>query len=143
MALPAIAGDTLPEWVVREAGVLPFEQALTAVHEPTDLAQAEEGIRRLKFDEAFGIQLAMVRRRRENAALLATPRPRRVGGLLDAFDARRAFQPDHALAELAAERHFRERGRFVGHQWWALLGFGTVLLLVLIDSSLGFKPARR
>ena len=68
------------------------EQALTAVHEPTDLAQAEEGIRRLKFDEAFGIQLAMVRRRRENAALLATPRPRRVGGLLDAFDARLPFE---------------------------------------------------
>ncbi|MBK7820842.1 MAG: ATP-dependent DNA helicase RecG [Tessaracoccus sp.] len=92
MALPAISGDTLPEWVVRDAGVLPFEQALTAVHEPTELAQAEAGIRRLKFDEAFGIQLAMVRRRRENAALLATPRRRRVGGLLDAFDARLPFE---------------------------------------------------
>lgn len=92
MVLPAISGDTLPEWVVREAGVLPFEAALTAVHEPTDLAQAEEGQRRLKFDEAFGIQLAMAERRRANAGQLATPRPRRVGGLLDAFDARLPFE---------------------------------------------------
>ncbi|MFT3889502.1 MAG: ATP-dependent DNA helicase RecG [Arachnia sp.] len=92
LLLPSISGDTLPDWVVREAGVLPLEPALTAVHEPTDLRQAEEGIRRLKFDEAFGIQLAMVRRRRENAALEATPRPRRVGGLLDAFDARLPFE---------------------------------------------------
>ncbi|GAA4892878.1 ATP-dependent DNA helicase RecG [Tessaracoccus lubricantis] len=91
MALPAVAGDTLPEWVVQEAGVLPFQAALTAVHQPTDRQQAEVGKARLKFDEAFGIQLAMAQRRRQYAGEHATPRPRRVGGLLDAFDERLPF----------------------------------------------------
>ncbi|MDO5677736.1 MAG: ATP-dependent DNA helicase RecG [Propionibacteriaceae bacterium] len=91
MAMPAIAGDTLPAWVVEEAGVLPFQEALTAVHEPTDRRQAEVGKDRLKFDEAFGIQLAMAHRRAQYAGEPATPRPRRVGGLLDAFDERLPF----------------------------------------------------
>ncbi|MBB1484356.1 ATP-dependent DNA helicase RecG [Tessaracoccus sp. MC1865] len=93
MALPAVAGDTLPPWVVQEAGVLPFQEALTAVHEPTDRKQAEVGKARLKFDEAFGIQLAMAHRRAQYAGESATPRPRRVGGLLDAFDERLPFTP--------------------------------------------------
>ncbi|QNP57146.1 ATP-dependent DNA helicase RecG [Tessaracoccus defluvii] len=91
MALPALTGDTLPDWIVEEAGVLPFEQALTAVHEPTSTEQAEIGRARLRFDEAFGIQLAMAQRRRELASQQATPRPRKAGGLLDAFDARLPF----------------------------------------------------
>lgn len=91
LALPLLEGDTLPDWVVREAGVLPFEHALTAVHEPTSLQQALIGIERLRFDEAFGIQMAMAARRKELAAEPATPRPRRAGGLLDAFDARLPF----------------------------------------------------
>lgn len=91
MALPGVGGDTLPPWVVEEAGVLPFQEALTAVHEPTDRRQAEVGKARLKFDEAFGIQLAMAHRRAQYATEPATPRPRRVGGLLDAFDERLPF----------------------------------------------------
>nr|WP_231979721.1 DEAD/DEAH box helicase [Tessaracoccus coleopterorum] len=91
MALPALRGDTLPEWIVERAGVLPFEQALTAVHEPTNVAQAAVGVDRLRFDEAFGIQLAMATRRRELAGQKATPRPRREGGLLSAFDERLPF----------------------------------------------------
>ena len=91
MALPTLTGDTLPAWVVEAAGVLPFQEALTAVHEPTELRHAEVGKERLKFDESFGIQLAMAHRRRVSRAEPATPRPRRVGGLLDAFDERLPF----------------------------------------------------
>lgn len=82
MAMPAIAGDTLPSWVVEEAAVLPFQGALTAVHEPTDRRQAELGKERLKFDEAFGIQLAMAHRRAQYAHEPATPRQRRPGASL-------------------------------------------------------------
>ena len=100
MALPAIGGDTLPPWVVEEAGVLPFQEALTAVHEPTDREQAEVGKARLKFDEAFGIQLAMAHRRSQYAEEPATPRPRRVGGLLDAFDQRLPFTLTRGQTEI-------------------------------------------
>ncbi len=91
MVLPSLRGDTLPGWIVERAGVLPFEHALTAVHEPTSLEQARVGVDRLRFDEAFGIQLAMAQRRREAALEPATPRPRRRGGILDAFDERLPF----------------------------------------------------
>ncbi len=91
VVLPSITGDTLPDWVVGEAGVLPFEEALTAVHEPVALEQAHHGEARLRFDEAFGIQLAMAARRRDAAGEPATPRPRRADGLLAAFDARLPF----------------------------------------------------
>ncbi|MDO5736040.1 MAG: ATP-dependent DNA helicase RecG [Propionibacteriaceae bacterium] len=94
MLLPAIRslGDTLPPWVVDRSGVLPLPQALTEVHEPVDVHQAERGRDRLLFDEAFGMQLAMAHRRRTFALQEATPRPRVVGGLLDEFDARLPFE---------------------------------------------------
>ena len=91
LVLPSLTGDTLPAWVVEQAGVLPFAEALSAVHEPVELRQAEFGQARLRFDEAFGIQLAMGARRREAAGELATPRPRRRGGLLEEFDRRLPF----------------------------------------------------
>ncbi len=94
MLLPSIVsmGDTLPPWVVDRAGVLPLPQALTEVHEPVDIDQAERGRERLRFDEAFGMQLAMAQRRRALAHLVATPRPRIVGALLDEFDSRLPFE---------------------------------------------------
>ncbi|MCC2593261.1 ATP-dependent DNA helicase RecG [Tessaracoccus sp. OS52] len=93
LVLPGVRalGDTLPDWVVEEAGVLPFNQALTEVHEPVDKADAEKGIARLRFDEAFGMQLAMMHRRAQLAGQAATPRVRRAGGLLSAFDERLPF----------------------------------------------------
>ncbi len=93
MLLPSVVsmGDTLPAWVVEKAGVLPLGQALTEVHEPVDVHQAERGRDRLRFDEAFGMQLAMAQRRRALAHLVATPRPRIAGALLDEFDSRLPF----------------------------------------------------
>ncbi|MGV8847054.1 ATP-dependent DNA helicase RecG [Tessaracoccus sp.] len=93
MLLPSVRslGDTLPAWVVDRAGVLPLPQALTEVHEPVDADRAELGRERLRFDEAFGMQLAMAQRRRALAHLEATPRPRIPGGLLDEFDTRLPF----------------------------------------------------
>lgn len=91
MVLPTLRGDTLPEWVVNAAGVLPLELALSEVHEPIEVDNARHGVERLRFDEAFGIQLAMAHRRREQAHQVATPRPRRADGLLAAFDERLPF----------------------------------------------------
>ncbi|MEO7587522.1 MAG: ATP-dependent DNA helicase RecG [Arachnia sp.] len=94
MLLPSIRslGDTLPPWVVDQAGVLPLPQALTEVHEPVDVARAESGRDRLRFDEAFGMQLAMAQRRRTFEGLQATARPRLPDRLLAEFDRRLPFE---------------------------------------------------
>jgi ATP-dependent DNA helicase RecG len=47
---------------------------------------------RLRFDEAFVLQVALAQRRAAAAGRPARPRPRVAGGLLDAFDARLPFR---------------------------------------------------
>ncbi len=84
--------DPWPAWVREEAGVMGLVDAFAAVHRPDTLGEAERGSARLVFDEAFATQLTMAYRRAENARQSAGPRPRRPGGLLDAFDARLPFQ---------------------------------------------------
>ena len=86
MMLPTIDEDPLPGWLVDEAGQPSFTQALHSVHQPVNRAQAERGIDRLRFDEAFGIQLAMAYRRATMASEEAVSRKRVPGGLLDALD---------------------------------------------------------
>lgn len=112
MLLPSIRelGDTLPAWVVDRAGVLPLPEALTEVHEPVDVERAELGRHRLRFDEAFAMQLAMAHRRQALAHLEATPRPRMPGALLDEFDARLPFELTRGQMQVS-ETIFDELGR--------------------------------
>ena len=93
LALDAVANrpDPLPEVVRTDAGVVEQGEAFRAVHQPDDRHRAEQGLERLRFDEAFALQLTMARRRADAAAYGATPRPHRGGGLLEAFDARLPF----------------------------------------------------
>jgi ATP-dependent DNA helicase RecG len=83
--------DPLPEWVRAEAEVIGLQAAFHGVHHPSDRAEIAPARERLRFDEAFALQLTMAHRRSDAAAHRAVPRPRRVGGLLDAFDARLPF----------------------------------------------------
>jgi len=83
--------DPWPDWVRADAEVPGLRDAFTMVHRPTPLPDAERGLARLLFDEAFATQLTMALRRADNARRSAGPRPRRPGGLLDAFDARLPF----------------------------------------------------
>ena len=92
LALDCLEGmeDPLPEWLRREADLMSQPAAYRAVHRPDTEDEVSAGRDRVQFDEAFGLQLAMVggarwRRRR------CRPRPRVAGGLLDAFDARLPF----------------------------------------------------
>jgi ATP-dependent DNA helicase RecG len=88
LALESLAGieDPLPEWTRQAAGVVDLESAFRAVHQPTDKSVINQGRDRLRFDEAFALQLTMAYRRADAASHRAVPRPRRAGGLLDAFD---------------------------------------------------------
>ena len=83
--------DPLPEAVRERHGLDGLTTALLGVHRPTDLAEADRARTRLKWDEALMLQAVLAQRRQAAAALPATARPARAGGLLDAFDARLPF----------------------------------------------------
>jgi ATP-dependent DNA helicase RecG len=93
IALESLAGikDPLPDWIREAAEVVDLESAFRAVHQPTDMSMVDEGRHRLRFDEAFALQLTMAYRRADAASHRAVPRTRRPGGLLDAFDERLPF----------------------------------------------------
>ena len=93
LALESLRGieDPLPEWLRGAAGVVDMESAFRAVHQPTEKSVIDQGRHRMRFDEAFALQLTMAYRRADAASHHAVPRPRRADGLLDAFDARLPF----------------------------------------------------
>ena len=112
LALDTLTGleDPVPAWVRAEAGVVDLETAFRYVHQPQDFGQAERGRDRLRFDEAFGLQLTMAYRRADAASHRAEPRPRRTGGLLDAFDGRLPFTLTRGQQEVS-EQIFAELAR--------------------------------
>ena len=69
LALTALTGiaDPVPAWVREKANVLELEAAMRAVHFPPDRSTAERGRDRLRFDEAFALQLTMAVRRSDAA----------------------------------------------------------------------------
>ena len=81
--------DPLPDAVREREGLIGLRAAWQAIHQPVDLAAVEEAKRRLRFDEAFTLQVLLAQRRERLRAVTATPRQRRGGGLLHAFDERR------------------------------------------------------
>lgn len=83
--------DALPESLRLGRGLAELPEALLKIHRPrtkTDIAVARD---RLKWDEAFVLQVALARRRHADAQLPAVPRAPAEGGLLDAFDERLPF----------------------------------------------------
>jgi ATP-dependent DNA helicase RecG len=72
-------------------GLMSADAALRAIHEPDDYAQWFAARRRMAWDEALGVQLALAQRRHEAAGHPASPRAPKSGGLLDAFDAQLPF----------------------------------------------------
>ncbi len=83
--------DPLPEALRKRLDLLPLAEALRLVHRPQSWADVHAAHQRLRFDEAFLLQVVLARRRAESSALPATPRIPRDGGLLDAFDDRLPF----------------------------------------------------
>ncbi|HEY7007368.1 MAG TPA: ATP-dependent DNA helicase RecG [Jatrophihabitantaceae bacterium] len=84
--------DPVPVEVRARRGLLGFDAALRGMHEPDDREAWAAARRRLTWDEAFAVQVALAQRRAAAAVNPAIPRPRRGGGLLDAFDAQLPFE---------------------------------------------------
>ena len=85
------AADPLPESLREGRGLVTLPEALLKIHRPHTKADIEEARARLKWDEAFVLQVALARRRHADAQLPAVPRRPKPGGILAAFDDRLPF----------------------------------------------------
>ncbi|MGW0418391.1 ATP-dependent DNA helicase RecG [Streptomyces sp. NPDC003015] len=88
-ALEAV--DPLPESLREGRGLIPLPEALLKIHRPHTKADIADAHARLKWDEAFVLQVALARRRHADAQLPAVPRKPAPDGLLTAFDDRLPF----------------------------------------------------
>ncbi len=84
--------DPVPAEVLRAERLPGLVEALRGLHRPHDEREWRRARARMRFEEAFVLQVALARRRAEVAHLAATPRPVRAGGLLEAFDERLPFE---------------------------------------------------
>jgi ATP-dependent DNA helicase RecG len=86
------ADDPLPAELRKRMGLLGLEPALRAIHMPDGWDQVTAARKRLKWDEALAVQLALSLRRYSSAVRPAPACPPKPGGILDAFDQRLPFQ---------------------------------------------------
>ncbi|MEU4146577.1 ATP-dependent DNA helicase RecG [Streptomyces parvulus] len=85
------AVDPLPESLREGRGLVSLPEALLKIHRPHTKADIEDARARLKWDEAFVLQVALARRRHAETQLPAVPRKPVADGLLTAFDDRLPF----------------------------------------------------
>ncbi|MEU3029822.1 ATP-dependent DNA helicase RecG [Streptomyces incarnatus] len=103
--LPAAqeALDPLPPALREGRGLLPLPEALLKIHRPATKADIADARARLKWDEAFVLQVALARRRYADAQLPAVARRPRADGLLAAFDDRLPFTLTEGQREVSRE----------------------------------------
>ncbi|MFD5077127.1 ATP-dependent DNA helicase RecG [Streptomyces sp. NPDC058371] len=85
------AVDPLPESLRDGRGLVALPEALLKIHRPHTKADIADARARLKWDEAFVLQVALARRRYADAQLPAVARRPEPDGLLTAFDAKLPF----------------------------------------------------
>ncbi|GHC49683.1 hypothetical protein GCM10010507_26830 [Streptomyces cinnamoneus] len=95
--------DPLPDALRTGRGLLPLPEAFRKVHRPRSKAEIEDARDRLKWDEAFVLQVALARRRHADSQLPAVPRKPLADGLLAAFDARLPFTLTDGQRKVSAE----------------------------------------
>ncbi|PWI44661.1 ATP-dependent DNA helicase RecG [Streptomyces sp. ICBB 8177] len=95
--------DPLPERLRERRALATLPEALRKVHRPATKADIAAARDRLKWDEAFVLQVALARRRAADASLPATARVPRADGLLAAFDARLPFTLTDGQRTVCAE----------------------------------------
>ncbi|SCK41589.1 MULTISPECIES: ATP-dependent DNA helicase RecG [unclassified Streptomyces] len=97
------AVDPLPAALREGRGFTPLPEALLKVHRPQTKADIEDARARLKWDEAFVLQVALARRRYADTQLPAVARRPVEGGLLDAFDAKLPFTLTEGQQKVSGE----------------------------------------
>ena len=87
-----VPDDPLPAGIRRRLGLCGYADALRGIHRPVDEADMHRARARLKWDEAFALQVLLAQRRLAAASYSAIPRPPVAGGLLAEFDAALPFE---------------------------------------------------
>jgi ATP-dependent DNA helicase RecG len=87
-----VPDDPLPADVRRRHGLCGYADALRGIHRPVDQADVARARQRLKWDEAFTLQVLLAQRRLAATSYSAIPRPAVDGGLLAEFDAMIPFE---------------------------------------------------
>jgi ATP-dependent DNA helicase RecG len=95
--------DPLPETVRADHGLLPYREALQAIHRPADPEHWEVARARLRFDEAFVLQTVLAQRRQLISMLPAVPRAQRSEGLRARFERQLPFSLTGGQREIAGE----------------------------------------
>jgi ATP-dependent DNA helicase RecG len=85
------AMDPLPDSLRSGRGLMPLPEALLKIHRPHTKADIADARSRLKWDEAFVLQVALARRRHADTQLPAVARKPTPDGLLTVFDDRLPF----------------------------------------------------
>jgi ATP-dependent DNA helicase RecG len=86
-----IGADPLPPEIREARGLLGLEAALRKVHRPDEWADITRAKDRLKWDEAFVLQVTLAQRRLAARSIPGVPRIAKSGGLLELFDATLPF----------------------------------------------------
>ncbi len=102
LPLAADLVDPLDPALRERAGVIERPTAVQWIHAPRDWAQITRARERLRWDEAFGVQVVLAQRRAAASAAPAVARVGRAGGLRDAFDARLPFTLTAGQREVGA-----------------------------------------
>ncbi len=98
--------DPLPTSLRVGRRLMDLSKAHREIHRPASWEMVGAAKKRLKWDEAFAVQLSLVQRKMRAAAAPAIPRPRRFDGLLSTFDSTlpyRLTQGQTAVGEAIAE----------------------------------------
>ncbi|MEV7989108.1 ATP-dependent DNA helicase RecG [Micromonospora sp. NPDC085948] len=95
--------DPLPDGVRASRKLVGLGTALTEIHRPSSKEALHRARRRLKWDEAFAVQVTLVQRKHRAADWPAKAREARPGGLLDAFDARLPYELTDGQRDVGVE----------------------------------------
>ncbi|ARP72536.1 DNA helicase RecG [Streptomyces pluripotens] len=95
--------DPLPGNLREGRGLLPLPEALLKIHQPHTKADIADARTRLKWDEAFVLQVALARRRYADTQLPAVPRVPKPDGILAAFDDRLPFSLTEGQRKVSGE----------------------------------------
>jgi ATP-dependent DNA helicase RecG len=95
--------DPLPTSLRVGRHLTDLRTALQEIHRPSSWEMVGVAKKRLKWDEAFAVQLSLVQRKLRAAAAPAIPRPRRTGGLLSTFDATLPYVLTQGQVEVGEE----------------------------------------
>ncbi|MDF3302581.1 ATP-dependent DNA helicase RecG [Streptomyces tropicalis] len=95
--------DPLPGPLREGRGLVTLPEALQKIHRPQTKADIADARARLKWDEAFVLQVALARRRHADTQLAAVPRRPSPDGILAAFDDRLPFTLTEGQQKVSAE----------------------------------------